>query len=433
MLKGTGENIIVKKAAQILFFLLLIFPFNGEGYQNQNNSYVNATSSFVTHDVGNVALTVTNFGCLGYYNYVVEETPEYVGEGFQYPLDSPNVLHHGSLLVAQNFDQVSDCCYGNLQHNCYDWVPADSGDMIVETNISDMDVVTKYNDSNAENPIGLSVTQCSYSWENPPDDNYVIIEYEVENSSGSFLFGIYIGLYMDWDIGQITDNVTGYDFQTRCGYFWNETSKYYGICLLSPDEPTSYRAILNTEYVFQENSDEWFPEENKFLFMTDGIRVTGSDHPDDWSQLMSVGPFELEDGEKVKAAFAILGGEDWRDIIQSANNAKEKYVIITTINHENKSEKTPVRFSLFQNYPNPFNPGTEIKYQLAHASNVSLMIYNALGQRVLILVEGKAEKGFYQIYWNGCNEVGNKLPAGIYFIRLKAGRFFQSRKVALVR
>lgn len=49
--------------------------------------------------------------------------------------------------------------------------------------------------------------------------------------------------------------------------------------------------------------------------MTEGMRVTESDLPDDWSQLMSVGTYDLEDGEKVKVAFAIIGGEDYNKVI----------------------------------------------------------------------------------------------------------------------
>jgi len=72
----------------------------------------------------------------------------------------------------------------------------------------------------------------------------------------------------------------------------------------------------------------------------------------------------------------------------------------------------PSSISLSQNYPNPFNPSTTISYQLPKASNVSLQIFNALGQRVATLAEGEKEAGFHKVQWNA------SVPSGIYFYRL---------------
>ncbi|NOX38413.1 MAG: T9SS type A sorting domain-containing protein [Calditrichaeota bacterium] len=90
-------------------------------------------------------------------------------------------------------------------------------------------------------------------------------------------------------------------------------------------------------------------------------------------------------------------------------------------------------YHLAQNYPNPFNPTTTIQYTLPKAGKVILKIYNSLGQVVRTLVEEHQPAGRYTVQWNGRDDFGRQMPAGIYFYRLKAGQFEQVRKMVLVR
>ena len=88
----------------------------------------------------------------------------------------------------------------------------------------------------------------------------------------------------------------------------------------------------------------------------------------------------------------------------------------------------PEVFSLFQNYPNPFNPSTEISFGLPEDSYVTLKVFNALGQRVVTLVDGKREAGSYRVTWDGSG-----LPSGIYFYRLETEGFVKTRKMLLMK
>jgi flagellar hook assembly protein FlgD len=93
----------------------------------------------------------------------------------------------------------------------------------------------------------------------------------------------------------------------------------------------------------------------------------------------------------------------------------------------------PTEFGLAQNFPNPFNPTTTITYQLPHASDVTLNIFNALGQHVRTLVNGVQEPGFYEQYWDGCDESGQQVSSGIYFYRLTAGEFSRTKRMVLMK
>jgi hypothetical protein len=88
----------------------------------------------------------------------------------------------------------------------------------------------------------------------------------------------------------------------------------------------------------------------------------------------------------------------------------------------------PTQFSLQQNYPNPFNPSTTITYALPQRLSIELTVFNSLGQRVAMLVQGEQEAGHHEVKFDASG-----LASGVYFYRLQAGSFVQTRKLLLVR
>jgi len=96
-------------------------------------------------------------------------------------------------------------------------------------------------------------------------------------------------------------------------------------------------------------------------------------------------------------------------------------------------EEVPTTFDIFQNYPNPFNPETNIKYQIPRSSDVKLVIYNILGQKVRTLVNGRMDPGRYTVVWNGRNDMGNQVASGIYIYRFEAADFRKTMKLMLLK
>lgn len=92
------------------------------------------------------------------------------------------------------------------------------------------------------------------------------------------------------------------------------------------------------------------------------------------------------------------------------------------------SEMTPSEFTLEQNYPNPFNPSSTIRFALKQASDVKLVVTNALGQQVASLVNSKLETGQHEVTFNA-----SKLSSGTYFYTITAGSFTQTRKMILMK
>ena len=92
----------------------------------------------------------------------------------------------------------------------------------------------------------------------------------------------------------------------------------------------------------------------------------------------------------------------------------------------------PTSFELIQNYPNPFTSTTAIPYRINKQSGVSLKIFDILGREVKQLNIGEKLNGNYTVSWDGTNDLGEKVSAGIYFYQLQAGDFVKTKKMILV-
>ena len=90
--------------------------------------------------------------------------------------------------------------------------------------------------------------------------------------------------------------------------------------------------------------------------------------------------------------------------------------------------ENPGKYKLHINYPNPFNPETSIKFEIPQSSKVSLKIYDITGREVVTLVDRELKAGFYDVKWNASD-----YPSGVYFYKLTAGEFTETRKMILVK
>jgi photosystem II stability/assembly factor-like uncharacterized protein len=106
------------------------------------------------------------------------------------------------------------------------------------------------------------------------------------------------------------------------------------------------------------------------------------------------------------------------------------------------SDNLPKGFKLYQNYPNPFNPSTKIKFEIpittqsplegGRGVTVSLTIYDILGREVTTLVNGQLKPGLYEVEWSATGG-GTNYASGVYFYRLQAGDYIETKKMVLVR
>ena len=136
-------------------------------------------------------------------------------------------------------------------------------------------------------------------------------------------------------------------------------------------------------------------------------------------------PNVLSDSAQIKIVQDNVG-DDYED--QSTNFIVEEIVLGIS-----ESSELPTILNLISNFPNPFNPSTTIKYNISHASQVTVTIYDMLGNEIIQLDKGVKETGTHILKWQGVNDVGNRVGTGTYLYRIQADQFFQVKKMILMK
>lgn len=117
----------------------------------------------------------------------------------------------------------------------------------------------------------------------------------------------------------------------------------------------------------------------------------------------------------------------------NGNMSETTNVVSTSIVSVDDLEMIPTVYGLSQNYPNPFNPTTSIEFALPEASEVSLEIYNLLGQKVRTLVNGYVPAGYINTSWDGLDQNGKEISSGTYIYRLQTAEQTLSKKMVLMK
>lgn len=154
---------------------------------------------------------------------------------------------------------------------------------------------------------------------------------------------------------------------------------------------------------------------NGSYYVTDSI-LPGKGY---WVKSNTEGTLYLSSSAASKGyAIHIVPGEDRPPVPPSDDGG---YVILAP------PKRMPTSYALSQNYPNPFNPTTRFEYALPTASHVSLKIYNVLGQEIATVVDGY-QSGYQTVYFDA-----SKLSSGLYFYRLSAGKFTDTKKMMVIK
>jgi M6 family metalloprotease-like protein len=379
-----------------------------------------AGANCADHDVGNVKFTVT---CWGSYGFMSSEQNQ--GSGFRYPVDGANLLYYGALMAGNSPSYVVD------REKDQDWnVTEDpNGHLTLGQKIySDQDGWAMFDDSNHPTPKGLIVTQHSWAWADSPYDDFVITRYTVKNNGDTTINELYISQYMDFDIPDAYNNWGAVDDSRNLAYMWyDDSNPYVGIKLIEGDL-SNVAIVHNPTYVWP---DEGLADTTAFKFMAGEITLDSTTASDDYSMMVSSGPFDIDIGDSTVVAFTLLGGDDLADLQANADAAQSKYGQVGI--EELASSPVPIYFELFQAAPNPMGDKTTIGYQISQESKVTLNLYNISGQLVKTLVNAVQVPGYKSVVWNGKDNKGYKVASGIYFYKLNVGKYTATKKMVIIK
>ncbi len=305
----------------------------------------------------------------------------------------------------------------------------------------------------------------------------------------------FVGWFSDIDLGDANDDLVGCDTTRNLGYTYNgnPADAVYGnnppadgyVLLEGPKVPSAnpadsaivsgvrisgYKNLPMTSFVkfsgwsVYEDPDlgfhDWSREAYNMLngligstgqpfldnngkatgFVDPGDPVTGTGWvdtgPGDKRLLLGSGPFNLMPGDTQEVVVGFLIGqgtsninsvEVFKKMVDTARVVfNSNFTILSGVHGAGTG--VPQSYSLSQNYPNPFNPTTVISYQLPVNSQVTLKVYDVLGREVQTLVDEHQSAGDHWVRFDGTN-----LPSGVYFYRLQAGTYHNTKKLVLLK
>lgn len=266
--------------------------------------------SYATHDVNNIIVTLTDNGRIGSCDYLYGQQ----GAGFVY--GGYNRLYDGGLMIGTSANAVMNTVRtGGTGGQDADFIPSQQYVLQTPGSISAQDGRTSYTDDGAgAGKIGLSIAQKSYAFTTTADSDYVILRYEITNTSGGVISNLFAGLFLDWDIQpDCFTNMTFYDITRGLGYAWDSAdanSIYCGARAL--EGMTGFRGLRNRPGMGLNRGGKW-------TWLSGGI--VPSDTADDIHIVISSGPFTLANGERRTVGFALIGGKNLERVKQSADAA----------------------------------------------------------------------------------------------------------------
>ena len=140
-------------------------------------------------------------------------------------------------------------------------------------------------------------------------------------------------------------------------------------------------------------------------------------------------PFPMLPRVKVKFSIEATDGIDTVKV-----TGDDRVVFVNRYEYlSTESEGIPTEFALHENYPNPFNPTTTLRFDLPELSDLTLTIYNMLGQRVKTFNMQGTAAGYHTITWDATNDFGEQVGAGVYLYQLQAIDFVKTRKMVLLK
>ena len=392
------------------------------GYQKTFDlTFTLGLPDFLTHDVGNVELTVTDVGSLGFMS-----ADQVEGEGFG-PMGA-NGLFVGSFWGGTSSSYV---CNHDFDEGQYDWeVSVDPSGRMVDLGdvVSDQDFVGIFTDAGATSPRDVVVTQESFAFADAPNDDFVVLRYTVRNAGAADIISYYASVFCDFDIGDAGANIAWTGAPRRVSYMYESTSTpYYGIAQLGTKPVSNLMCVENPAYVY---TNGYITDTDKSNIMrgTDS-QLIGST-PNDWSVVNASGPVDILAGEEAVFTFALVWGEDQADFLANVDAANAVDLTGPTPVVEGG---VPGALHLAQNAPNPFNPRTDISFTLERAGHVRLGVYDLKGQLVATLADREFTAGAHRLTWNGLSDRGDAMPTGLYLYRVFGDGGAQTRKMMLVR
>ena len=285
-----------------------------------NDIYFNVTVNvdYINIAINDVATTITSKSPIGWND------PPTLSEGLGFTYQNGGSQLYESGLMIGDPSRVSDYLRGDPQGNTDNDFGSIANVQKVPNIFSEFDVEGKYNDNPAGGQkLNVEVHHKGFAWTLPGHTKYVIVEYTITNTGGSALTNLYSGIFCDWDVMDYSLNHAGEDATRKLGYVWSNepNSPYFGIRLLTAD-PWNHYAIDNDGSNGSINIYDGYPTTEKYTSLSTSRATAGEG---DVADVVSAGPFTINQNDSITIAFAILAGDSLDDIKDVSDSAWNMY------------------------------------------------------------------------------------------------------------
>lgn len=390
-INGAAEN------EEATFYLQ--YSSNSKNYQAKEYFTLKLNRDFINYQANAINTTLSSNGRLGYANAEATE-----GQGFRYK--GNNMLYEASLMIGTGPAQVSNNTR-NGDTADEDFVKKQKAERKDQGVNSYFNASSVFTDKGSSKKMDIEVTNTHIAFPDNADKNFVVVEYDIKNSSTSDLTNVYAGMFVDWDINNAEKNVTRIDQSNKLAYVYEANVKnlYGGTALLTKQKLNYYPL---SHMIQGDLGDGDFTIDKKFTALSSGIykESLGENYVSgvDIMYVLSAGPFNIKKGESEKVAFMFSAGNNLNELKGNVELAQTNYSNLEI----NKPQISSV-------YSNPVSvslqPKITIEVKNHEKSAVDLAIYDILGRKMQTVFEGNLNKGEFTFEADLRN-----LSRGVYYV-----------------
>ncbi len=307
-------KVVIRSTAAVGVLGYLRFGYTGNGYSDWEYYGIKVQPAYVNLDANRIETSVDGRGRWGFTSFPA------LNKGLGLLADGVgSLMNDAGFLVGKDASHVSNNIENALGGGDVHFTNVDPIQKTIGGVRADVEAQTTFSDAGAGgNAIGVNVTQRSYQWSMEGDDNYIIQEYTLKNTTGSTQNGLYAGMYFDLDGFWRSQNRSHYDPVSRTIYNMDTTWVSLwdiGVSLLTPDSLRGFAC----------NTTTWgYTTADKWAALTSP--PTGAElGPANVAQFAGAGPFSIAAGDSHVVAFAILLGDSLQGMRNARQAAFDKY------------------------------------------------------------------------------------------------------------
>ena len=380
-------------------------------------------SKAITQNSLTTCFSITNEGNIGYtlYGTLSDATtcpPTTGGEdGVGLFYKGRDMLFEGSFLLGFDEENVLSTARGDDAYLIQDrdFVQKPNSNFHVKEGENFQYGRAEFVDTEARNPVGISVVQESFSYNTSRESDFIFLRYTITNESEKNIENMFAGLWMDWDLGE------GYDGDN---HDFNDVRNFGFVTPGTPAYPLAGVRVLDSK----------FPKVNTYAF--DVEEDLGSEDPNtsmrgtkrkwdalsgslqrvylfsaDIVQLIGAGPISIAPGGAETVSFALIMGDDRLDLLDNADHAVATYNEDIWVVATEDVNPVPEWITIGEIFPHPVTHQATLTYKLTRSARVEVDVYDLLGRHVVQLLDATKRSGDYTLSWNLENF---NLPSGVY-------------------